>query len=582
MRIRGRQPPAGRMIARWRLARPVIESEEKQGTVSQDNRKKYAETPDGNAVAGGIDAPENPVASLDGSKEAPAADAGAAFRCAQTGEIGPVATPAGKAGGQQEGFGEQGADSCGAVQDAGCPSESDEPFEGDAEDIADLAEVIARDERSATLPPKGTSSVATALGQRPPRLAKPKRGPRTNMLEQLIPEVIIPTDALKTMGFTKVRVVESSELEQLKKAAQADSVQGEQGGSVGEGAAGDASDTEGVSGEGKQAKPETSEDATGDQDGRTRDGGVVVRDGKNPPSERPYARIKDAKSPRRKKRIFTPFRIAVCAVLLVVLFVVAAGGAFAWDRWYRFDDFQDIQGEWKMTNAERTVVITEDKIKIADNVSYGYTLDTHDKTITYSFGEDSMTAAYRFSPDRQYLIIDESGKTDWLVAMHLKEDKVLADRDVPQGVSKLSKLSNDTEADPKDTEEIREDEDMWSGGTWVYGYFDYKRPKIETAEEKEEAEKKEAEKKKKKQQQNGSSEDGSDDSENDEDASDDEADGETDEYDDGAAYVDEETGARYYYDPSQMLYYDLAGNYYYDMYGNNPYYPPAADDGIYY
>ena len=31
-----------------------------------------------------------------------------------------------------------------------------------------------------------------------------------------------------------------------------------------------------------------------------------------------------------------------------------------------------------------------------------------------------------------------------------------------------------------------------------------------------------------------------------------------------------------------MLYYDLAGNYYYDMYGNNPYYPPAADDGVYY
>ena len=46
--------------------------------------------------------------------------------------------------------------------------------------------------------------------------------------------------------------------------------------------------------------------------------------------------------------------------------------------------------------------------------------------------------------------------------------------------------------------------------------------------------------------------------------------------------MDEETGARYYYDASQMLYYDPAGNYYYDMYGNNPYYPPAADDGVYY
>ena len=196
-----------------------------------------------------------------------------------------------------------------------------------------------------------------------------------------------------------------------------------------------------------------------------------------------------------------------------------------------------------------------------------------------------MTAAYRFSPDRHYLIIDESGETDWLVAMHLKEDKVLADRDVPQGVSKLSKLSNDTKAEPKDTEEIREDEDIWSGGTWVDGYFDYKRPKIETAEEKEEAERKEAEKKKKQQSgssDSGDSEDGDSDSENEDGSFDSEDGSETDEYDDGAAYVDEETGARYYYDASQMLYYDPAGNYYYDMYGNNPYYPPAADDGVYY
>lgn len=550
--------------------------------MSQDNRKKYAETPDGKAVTGGIDAPESPVASLDGSKEAPAADAGAALRCAETGEIKPAAIPAGEAGGQQDALGAQGAASGEAAQDTACPSESDEPFEGEAEDIADLAEVIARDERSATLPPKGTSSVATALGQRPSRLAKPKRGPRTNMLEQLIPEVVIPTDALKTMGFAKVRVVESSELEQIKKAAQADPVQGAQGeAAVGEGQ-GEAPDTEGATGDGNQAALESKEDAEGTRDGRTRDGGVVVREGKKSPSERPYAHFKDAKAKalRKGKRIFTPFRIAVCAILLVVLSVAAAGGAFAWDRWYRYDDSQDIQGEWKMTNAERTVVITENKIKIADNVSYGYTLDTHDKTITYSFGDDSMTAAYRFSPDRQCLIIDESGETDWLVAMHLKEDKVLADRDVPQGVSKLSKLSNDTEAEPKDTEEIREDEDIWSGGTWVDGYFDYKRPKIETAEEKEEAERKEAEKKKK--QQSGSSEDGDSEDGGDDSTDDGASEDETDEYDDGAAYVDEETGARYYYDSSQMLYYDLAGNYYYDMYGNNPYYPPAADDGVYY
>ena len=76
------------------------------------------------------------------------------MHCEKTGEIEPAAIPAGEAGRQQDALGAQGAASGDAVQDIACPSESDEPFEGEAEEIADLAEVIARDERSATLPPK--------------------------------------------------------------------------------------------------------------------------------------------------------------------------------------------------------------------------------------------------------------------------------------------------------------------------------------------------------------------------------------------------------------------------------------------
>lgn len=516
--------------------------------MSQDQNKRFEQSPEQDSATGSLVVPGN-----DADPTEPCPSVGSADACpdGETRVLNPVAAvqdapspdrqaPAPRGDGDGDPAGPSSAESAAEVSQA---CESDEPFDSSCDESAELAEVIARDERKATLPQSGNSSVAQELGQRPPRLAKAKRGPRTVMLEELIPEVVIPTDSLETRGFSKVRVIESSKLEELKAIAQ-----GEDPASQGQDpdVAGSGSDRQ----DGDCADSPNDDASSSEGGDKPADEGARKRPTMRSRSGRPRPKDRKGKSARTFK-----FRASMAALAAVVLLVAVLGGVFAWDRWYRFDDAQDILGEWKMANAERTMVITDKQLKIAEGVSYDYTLDTKKKTITYSFGSDKLTASYRFSPDRQYLIIDESGQTDWLVAMHLKEDPVLADRDVPSGVSKLSKLSSDTEAEPKDTEEIREDESIWTGGVWVDGYFDYKRPELKDDEDEEEAKKK-----KKKESQNG------------DDAEEDEA----DEYDDGAAYVDEETGNRFYYDSTQVLYYDIYGNYYYDMYGNNPYTQPAG------
>ena len=421
------------------------------------------------------------------------------------------------------------------------PATGSEPFEALHDEAPELSEVVARDERSTTQPSLGTSSVKKALSQRPPRRAKAKRGPRTEMLESIIPDVVIPTDSLSTRSMAKVKVVEASALAQLREIAREQGIEAEEE---------DRRSAERAAGEVISDRTEGRPDnVSGEAVGKRAEGPHARKAASARPSSRTGRPSRRGRDPRRASS--AALRIVLAVIALILLASAILGGLFAWDRWYRFDDVADITGEWKMTNAERTVVITEDTIKIADGVSYDYVLDTKEKTITYSFGGDSTTATYRFSSDRNTLVIDENQETDWMVAAHLREDVVLEDRDVPKGMTKLFKISNDTEADPQNTEDVAEETgDVWDPGTYVEGYSDIKRPKIKAAGEDDDDETKK-------------NADGTDDDEEDE----------SDEYDDGAAYVDETTGQRYYYDSTQMLYYDTAGNYYYDMLGNNPYVP---------
>ena len=91
--------------------------------------------------------------------------------------------------------------------------------------------------------------------------------------------------------------------------------------------------------------------------------------------------------------------VAVC--LAAVLVACAAVAAFwAWDTWLRFDDSADIQGEWLTANGTALVVI--------DAVDFKYTLDTNNKTISYTFVDLTGGGSYEFSRDRATLTITES------------------------------------------------------------------------------------------------------------------------------------------------------------------------------
>ena len=108
-----------------------------------------------------------------------------------------------------------------------------------------------------------------------------------------------------------------------------------------------------------------------------------------------------------KKRRKWPFVVAGAVVLVVVAVV-----AFSCWRWTFANDAQDIQGTWYIAGTQKTVDVTADGIKLADDVTYSYTIDEGAKTLSLSFGNMEGEARYRFSLDRQTLALRD-GETTW-------------------------------------------------------------------------------------------------------------------------------------------------------------------------
>jgi len=150
-----------------------------------------------------------------------------------------------------------------------------------------------------------------------------------------------------------------------------------------------------------------------------------------------------SRKPAKKRR--WPFII----LIVFVVVIVAAAGLFSWDRWFRYDDISDMQGEWKVADKQYVIVLDGQSMKLANDVTYRYTVDPFQKTITYTFASSSGHGSYRFSADRQTLVIEDNGSTDWLVALHLKKDPVLDEGQTNQGVSVLTKVSSNTAASPQ-------------------------------------------------------------------------------------------------------------------------------------
>ena len=63
--------------------------------------------------------------------------------------------------------------------------------------------------------------------------------------------------------------------------------------------------------------------------------------------------------------------------------------------------------EWESGDAPNVYADRDSEIKMSDDVSYSYSLDTFNKTISFSFGKYTGSGSYAFSPERDTLVITE-------------------------------------------------------------------------------------------------------------------------------------------------------------------------------
>ena len=94
-------------------------------------------------------------------------------------------------------------------------------------------------------------------------------------------------------------------------------------------------------------------------------------------------------SGKKKRRLSRRFVIIACSIVVVL---AVATGLLSWNQWFRYDDSADIQGTWVVDGSD---------------VAYSYSLDTFNKTISFSFGKYSGSGSYAFSPDRTTLVLTE-------------------------------------------------------------------------------------------------------------------------------------------------------------------------------
>lgn len=130
-------------------------------------------------------------------------------------------------------------------------------------------------------------------------------------------------------------------------------------------------------------------------------------------------------------------------VALVLAFILLAVGLFAWNRWYRFNDAADIIGTWRDVNSGSVMEVSETHLKLAKDAVYAYELDTFNKQITYTFSDAKGFSSYRFSEDRQQLVLEDGVETDWMLVLHFRDDPGFAEGDLAEGLTRLEKISSD-------------------------------------------------------------------------------------------------------------------------------------------
>lgn len=146
---------------------------------------------------------------------------------------------------------------------------------------------------------------------------------------------------------------------------------------------------------------------------------------------------------------------------IVLLLIALVAGVFSWDRWLRYDDAAEFQGEWQTHGTTAVVVIDGERIRLSEDVAYSYTLDTSAKTIAFTFGNMEGAGRYRFSLDRSQLVITDgdgfTGTSTLLDDIAWQFDQLVralsgqpaSEPSVGDGVTVLDRLSHDAGATPK-------------------------------------------------------------------------------------------------------------------------------------
>ena len=116
---------------------------------------------------------------------------------------------------------------------------------------------------------------------------------------------------------------------------------------------------------------------------------------------RAVKRIQEAAGELRRSKL----RNILIAVAIAAVVVGVIAGLLYWTRCVRYDDHADMQGTWYAAGSMVTIGIDENEIHFTDDVSYAYTIDEKEKTIDVSLGLMEGRSYYRFSNDRQFLVI---------------------------------------------------------------------------------------------------------------------------------------------------------------------------------
>ena len=149
------------------------------------------------------------------------------------------------------------------------------------------------------------------------------------------------------------------------------------------------------------------------------DGVAFVPDGPARPSVGAGARVITPEFPQTRRSRRGARILGGILIFLILAALLTLIGFLSKERWYTYDDPSDFRGTWVIRGEAAhghevaTITITDKKIILDKDTTYLYTLDTRSKIITYTFQDLEGSGHYRFSADRNWLII-EDGNYNWL------------------------------------------------------------------------------------------------------------------------------------------------------------------------